>query len=272
MNKKKPRYAFHRFPASRQSTMDIGRLGLKKHHIRALIELDVTDSRSRLREMRNHSGEKLSFTAWLLSCIARACSEHRQAHALRRGKNGLVLFDDVDISLVVEKKYRGELVPLPLVIRGAQAKKVNEITAEIENAKNEQVHDESGLVLSGGRNALVMKFFLALPQRIRLLIWKLILANPVRTQKMMGTVVVTSVGMMGKVAGWIVPVSIHPLCFALGSIVKKPGVVKDKIAVREYLEMTVLLDHDVIDGAPAARFIARLSDLVENGFGLSETG
>jgi hypothetical protein len=37
------------------------------------------------------------------------------------------------------------------------------------------------------------------------------------------------------------------------------------IAVREYLCLTLCLDHDVIDGAPAARSIKRLTDLIERG-------
>lgn len=41
-----------------------------------------------------------------------------------------------------------------------------------------------------------------------------------------------------------------------------------EIQVREYLKITVLMDHDVIDGAPAARFISRLNDLMKNAYGL----
>jgi pyruvate/2-oxoglutarate dehydrogenase complex dihydrolipoamide acyltransferase (E2) component len=49
---------------------------------------------------------------------------------------------------------------------------------------------------------------------------------------------------------------------------EKPGVVDGQIAIREYLSLTVSLDHDVIDGAPAARFVTRLKELIESGFGL----
>jgi hypothetical protein len=35
-------YKIEQFPSSRISTIDIGRVGLKKHHIKALVELDVT--------------------------------------------------------------------------------------------------------------------------------------------------------------------------------------------------------------------------------------
>ena len=40
------------------------------------------------------------------------------------------------------------------------------------------------------------------------------------------------------------------------------------IAIREYLCLTVSLNHDIIDGAPAARFVTRLKEPIESGFGL----
>jgi pyruvate/2-oxoglutarate dehydrogenase complex dihydrolipoamide acyltransferase (E2) component len=57
----------------------------------------------------------------------------------------------------------------------------------------------------------------------------------------------------------------HNLCFALGSIVKKPWVVENEIEIRDILHMTVLFDHDVVDGAPATRFIMRLVDRIQKG-------
>jgi pyruvate/2-oxoglutarate dehydrogenase complex dihydrolipoamide acyltransferase (E2) component len=34
--------------------------------------------------------------------------------------------------------------------------------------------------------------------------------------------------------------------------------------------MTIELDHDIIDGAPAARFVTRLIELIQNGYELIE--
>ncbi len=61
---------------------------------------------------------------------------------------------------------------------------------------------------------------------------------------------------------------IHPACFAPGSILKKPAAFDGRIELREFLQMSVLIDHDVIDGAPAARFVGRLNELMQSGFGL----
>jgi len=85
---------------------------------------------------------------------------------------------------------------------------------------------------------------------------------------MMGSVVITSVGMVGKVNGWFIQTSMHPISFGIGSIISKPGAVNGRIEIREFLNMTVLIDHDVMDGAPMARFITKLSQNIESGLGL----
>jgi pyruvate/2-oxoglutarate dehydrogenase complex dihydrolipoamide acyltransferase (E2) component len=79
----------------------------------------------------------------------------------------------------------------------------------------------------------------------------------------MGNVAITSVGMIGKADGWFIPISVHPICFGIGRISKKPIVVNDKIEIREMLKITILLDHDVIDGGQMARFVGNLSDKLE---------
>jgi pyruvate/2-oxoglutarate dehydrogenase complex dihydrolipoamide acyltransferase (E2) component len=248
--------------------MDIGKLGIKKHHIKALIEIDVTESRKKIRKIRQESGEKVSFNAWILKCISHAVNKHKDVHSVKKGKNGLVIFDEIDITLIVEKKLEGTLVPLPLVIRNVCSKTIFEIYNEIENAKQQDIADTKKYILGNNKNSKPVILFSLFPQFIRLIIWKILLRNPMRIKNMMGTVGITAVGMMGKVHGWFIPFSIHPLSFALGSIVCKPGVVKQNIEIREFLEMTVLIDHDVVDGAPAARFVSYLVDLIEQVYGL----
>lgn len=267
MNREKE-YTVQSFPASRQFTMDVGRIGINRHHIKALLEIDVTDARGKIKRKRAGSGEKISFTSWVAGCIGRAVSEHRNVNALRKGRNGLVIFDDVDMSLVVEKEVDGVRVPLPMVLRKVNEKSIGEIFTEIELAKGRKIIGASDYVLEKNRPKEPIRLFTLLPQFIRLWIWKIMLSSPLRVKKMMGTVILTSVGMMGEANGWFIPYSIHTLCFALGPIVKKPGVKKNNIGVREYLKMTILIDHDVIDGAPALRFASRLVELMETGYGL----
>jgi pyruvate/2-oxoglutarate dehydrogenase complex dihydrolipoamide acyltransferase (E2) component len=71
-------------------------------------------------------------------------------------------------------------------------------------------------------------------------------------------------------SGWgIVPV-IHGLALIVGSTASKPAVVEGRIEPREILNLTVAIDHDVIDGASATRFALRLVELIESGYGLDE--
>ncbi len=81
----------------------------------------------------------------------------------------------------------------------------------------------------------------------------------------MGNVAVTSVGMMGKINGWFIHKSVHPVSFGVGSVIKKPVVFENEVKIREILNMTILVDHDVVDGAPMVRFLDDLTDYVENG-------
>lgn len=86
-----------------------------------------------------------------------------------------------------------------------------------------------------------------------------------------GTVVVTAVGMFGKGnSGWGIATTPVSLSLLVGSIAWKPAVVEGRIEPREMLNLTVMFDHDVVDGAPATRFTRRLVGLIEGGYGLVE--
>lgn len=263
-------YKIETFPSSRVGTFDMGAAGLKKHRIMALVELDVTEARQKLVEKKKHS-PNISFNAWLIKCISLAAEEFKHIHGIRKGRRKVVLFDDVDITIMIEREIRGEKVPLPYVIRKANQKSIPDIFNEIRSGQKQSIENESDFVLGETKSNFMMKVYYSLPGFVRRLIWKHIMRNPFLLKENMGTVIVTSVGMIGKLNGWVIPVSVHPFCLAIGSIVKKPGVVNEQIEIREYLYITVLVDHDVIDGAPAVRALSRLTELVESGFCLADT-
>jgi pyruvate/2-oxoglutarate dehydrogenase complex dihydrolipoamide acyltransferase (E2) component len=81
---------------------------------------------------------------------------------------------------------------------------------------------------------------------------------------------ITAVGMFGKGGGWAVPFNVHTLDVALGGIGEKPGVVDGRIEIREYLCVTLMFDHDMVDGAPATRFASRFKELIESNYGLCD--
>ena len=94
--------------------------------------------------------------------------------------------------------------------------------------------------------------------------------EPPIVKRSFGTVGMTSVGMFGKGSGWAIPFGTHTLDVALGGIAEKPGVIDGHIEIREYLCLTLCFDHDIVDGAPAARFTQHLKELIENAYGLTD--
>lgn len=257
------------YPSSRQLTFDVGKIGLAKHHVRALLEVDVTEARRIIKQSR-HSGNKISFFAWLIKTIADCVALHPPIAGVNDAKRNKVrVFNEVDISVAVEKNVNGARVPLPYVIRRADQKTLAEIQDEIEAAKSQAVAGEGDYVLGEEYNRLGMKLFVRLPQWLRLVLMRqLVLNHPQRVKNMMGTVMITTAGMVGHTRGWILPFGMHPLCLALGSLNEQPAVYRGEIQKREILHLSVLIDHDAIDGVPAARFVDDLVKKLQAGFGL----
>jgi len=261
-------YKISKFPKARIPTLDFLAMGDKYHYVKSLIEVDVTEGRHYINTHQKKTGVKLSFTAWLLKCIGMAAHDHQAVHSMLMGKKKIIQFDDVDISITVEKSVNGTKAPMPVVIRKTNEKSVLQIHEEIRAGQKEDIDSASVL----GENSLKrsMKIYASLPRFLRKFSIRRILKNPLKVKELMGTIIVTSVGMFGKVHGWPIPTTAHPLAFAIGGITKKPGIVKDEIEIREYLAMTILFNHDVVDGAPAARFVSQMVELIETGFGLNE--
>jgi pyruvate/2-oxoglutarate dehydrogenase complex dihydrolipoamide acyltransferase (E2) component len=104
-----------------------------------------------------------------------------------------------------------------------------------------------------------VQVYTALPRFVRRMLIRLATHLPAIWTQIGGTVAVPAVGMYAKsCGGWGIPQTWNTLDVTVGSIATKPGVVDGQIMAREYLSVTVSFDHDLVDGAPAARFCARL--------------
>jgi hypothetical protein len=171
------------------------------------------------------------------------------------------------VATPIERDVSGQMPSIQYTIRAANHKTFREIHHEIRAAQGEPVEK----VLEGFKainRLLFLPTFLFRP-----LFWVYFWIGrtyPQVQKKYWGTVGITAVGMFGKGAGWGIPPATPTLMITLGGIGEKPGVVDGHIAIREYLSMTISFDHDIIDGAPAARFSKRLKELIESGYGLNE--
>ena len=231
------------------------------HIMHGLVEVDVTRARTFLREHKANTGESLSFTAFLIACLGKAVDEHKAVQARRFGSKCLILFEEVDVFTMIERDVAGQVPLMASIVRAVNRKTVPEIHQEIRAAQREDVEK-------------VVKWLQFQPALLfRPFFWAFSLLGrryPQLWKKYVGTVGITSVGMFGKGAAWGIPPAIPILMLTVGGIGEKPGVVDGQIAIREYLSLTISFDHDIIDGAPAARFTERLKDLIESGYALED--
>lgn len=253
-------YSVFPFPPERQLAIEGGRLSSRKHTVTALIEADVTTSRRLLREHKARTGEMLSYTAFVIACLGKAVGENKAVHAYRDWRNRLIVFDEVDVNMSVEIEREGRKLVLPHFIRAANKRTFRSIHSEIRavQAQPEKTHEFETF------------WFVRLPPFARGIFYWFIFKNPRWLKASYCTVGLTAVGMFGKGGGWAIPYGVHTLDVAVGGIAEKPGVVDGRIEIREYLCLTLMFDHDIIDGAPAARFVARLRELIESGYGVCQ--
>jgi hypothetical protein len=270
------RYEETPFLRTRLAHVDTLDQGHRKHHIPILLEVDVTHPRARMRNLEARTGEAPSFTGWIVACLARAVAEHPRVHAMRRGALSLVTFQDVDVSIVVERavtrRPSGETLPMPYVLRRANEKDVWAMHRVIRQAQARPV-EPAEAVLGGRRLGRLTDLFFRLPRTLRAwLVFRRLVDDRFFAKRLMGTVVVTSIGTAGLGGGsvWAIPTGIHPLVLAIGAIARKPALVGQATEARELLDLTLLFDHDVVDGAPVARFLGRLREVLEGGYGLAD--
>ncbi len=293
MKRNRHDYKLVPYPKMRRVLSAMLRTVQRKHMMHGLVEMDVTKAHQYMHEYKDRTGESLSFTAFIVTCLARAVDENKSVHAYRKGRNQLVLFDDVDVTVQVERKVGGQKIPalstqssvssqqhghknvdghknnrvdtmFPHIIRAANKKTFWEIHREIRAAQEKKV--ETTMKFKA------LKWTASLPTFMIVFIWRLlwgmIIRYPRLQKKYGGTVGITAVGMFGKGSGWGIPTAAHTLDITLGGIGEKAVRVDGQLEFREYLSMTISVDHDIIDGAPATRFGLRLKELIESGFGL----
>jgi pyruvate/2-oxoglutarate dehydrogenase complex dihydrolipoamide acyltransferase (E2) component len=232
----------------------------------ALLEVDVTVARRFIEDHKAQTGEQLSFTGYLTSCLAHAVDENKAVQAYRKGSKQLVVFNDVDVGLMIEKNMGDKRVLTGHVIRGANHKSYREINQEIRSAQTNQVKTDAEKA-SRFYSALLLPW--PLSKLFKAFILMAIRRDPTIVTSMAGTVGISSVGMFGKGhGGWGISDGTHVLDLVVGGTARKLAEVEGRIEPRQMLSLTIIFDHNVIDGAPAARFTQRLVELIEIGFGL----
>src|SRR5512144_3083691 len=93
-------------PVARRDTPNLLDLYWWSHCVYGLLEVDVTVPRQFIADHKARTGEALSFTGYLSYCLARAVDEYKSVQAYRKGGKQLVLFDDVDVGMTIEREIK----------------------------------------------------------------------------------------------------------------------------------------------------------------------
>lgn len=245
-----PGYVVRPIPRERQPVLDRLVGASRRFQIHALVELDVTRPRARIVD----SQPRVSWTGFLIATMARAVALHPEVNARRAG-NRILTFDRVDIGATVERHWEGRTVLDILEIRDADRRSCAEISDVLHRTKYGpgQSHRPSGITAP----------LLRLPGPLRRTAIRMAATRPGVAATFGPAVGVTSIGMFSRGWGWAIPLAPLTVIATVGGIVERPAVHEGRVVARPLLPLTLTFDHAVVDGAPAARFVETLRDLVE---------
>lgn len=203
----------------------------------------------------------LSLTAYVVACVGRAAARHPEVHAYRDWRGRLVEHRHVDIQVLVEVQTAHGPFGLVHIVRDADIRAVADISAEIRAVKASPPATGAKRLLDTLAPALgrVPGLYGAM---------YLGMSRSRRVHEAIGTVQVTALGMFAGGGGFaIAPPTLASLTVVVGGIgtvlVQRDG----RIEAHEVMDLTVSIDHNVVDGAPATRFAAGLRSIMEEGLG-----
>jgi len=227
----------------------------EKNAIHAFTEIDITEPRRLMKEHFDKTGEKYSLTAYIVTCLAQVVKEHPQLNSFIKRRR-LIILDDVTISVLVEREINGEKVPEPLGIKQAQIKTFRQIHNEIREAKkiqSDKLGSYSNLTWIRFIPNIFLKSFIRMADK------------NINMAQRYGKVAVTSIGMFSKEAVWFIPHGSATVLITVGSISNKVIESEGQFISREHLCLTVSFDHNIVDGAPASRFMNQLIETIKSG-------
>jgi len=240
------------FPSSRRLVTAAVRSGRRIVPMHGLFEVDITTARRLLAE----DDPPRSLTAFLIASLGRAAAAHPQVHAYRDWRGRLVEHHHVDVQTLIEVPTDQGPFGLVHVVRDADIRSVADISAELRAVKTDPTTSTTGRLLNtvaptAGRIPGLYRAMYAAMSRSR------------RVHLATGTVQVTAIGMFADGGGFaIAPPTLASLVVVIGGASKRPRAVADSIEVRDVLDLTITIDHNVVDGAPATRFAADLRRLI----------
>jgi pyruvate/2-oxoglutarate dehydrogenase complex dihydrolipoamide acyltransferase (E2) component len=242
------------FPSNRRVVTAAMRAGRHRVPMYGLAEVDITTAN---RLLASHD-PPWSLTAFVVASVARAAAAHPEIHAYRNWRGQLVTHHYADVATMVEISTPQGPFAIPHVLRDADIRAVPDLAAELRQVKRDPSASFSGRWLERAGSAAT-RIPGTLPAMYA------VMARSVAARQRVGTVAVTAVGMFAGGAGFgITPLSLMSLDVIVGGISQRPRVIDGQVTIRDVLDLTLAADHNVVDGAPVARFGAEFRALLES--------
>ena len=202
-------------------------------HFTVVEELDVTELvalRAKAKAIGAKDGIKVTYMPFIMKACANALFTFPELNSqLDESTQEVVTYHYVNLGIATDTP-QGLIVP---VIDDVQAKGILQLSHELQE----------------------------LAERTR--------SGKVKPDELQGgTFTITNAGNIGGILA--TPIINFPEVGILGvhRIMKRPGIVEtpegDEIAVRHYMNLSISVDHRLVDGASAARFLVRMKELLED--------
>ncbi|MGF7058202.1 dihydrolipoamide acetyltransferase family protein [Brassicibacter mesophilus] len=198
-------------------------------HATTMDDFDVSalvNLRKEQKEMAREQGVNLTYMPFVIKAVVLAMKQFPVFNSSFDGKNEEIILKKYYNIGIATDTPDGLMVP---VIKDADKKGILQIASELESIVEKARNKTIGISeLSGG------------------------------------TFSITNYGALGSTYG--VPVIKYPesAILGIGKIAKKPVVVDDEIVIRDMMPVSLSIDHRIIDGADAGRFLIKLKEYLSN--------
>lgn len=199
-------------------------------HITLSLGIDMTEAgrlHARLEQPIQHKTQRrLSYTAILARAVASVLPHHPYLNASLQGDN-IILWEDIHLGVAMSLE---DYLIVP-VIREAQGKTLQQMVTTLGD----------------------------LVERAR--------AKRLKPAEMSGsTFTISNLGMFGIESFTAIINPPESAILAVGKIVDTPVKAENGVEFRPVMNLTISVDHRVVDGASAARFLAELKETLENPY------
>lgn len=167
---------------------------------------------------------QVSYTDILVKAVARALEEQRGLNSTLE-REQIKIYEDINIGVAVATE-KGLVVP---VIRNANKKSLTQVASTLKE-----------------------------------LVEKARVGRLTREDVTGGTFTITNLGMYG--VEMFIPIINPPeaAILGVGKVAEKPVIINKEIKIKPIMYLSLSFDHRIVDGAPAARFLQRVKQILES--------